>query len=93
MPTQKTRAKKQEHHFCSKECVGGSNSKGLLKDKKEKTMLKKYGNKSFTATKEFQDKFTANCLKKYGVKSHLEVPEILNKIMYDSLFGSSANPS
>lgn len=77
---QKTRAKKQEHHFCSKECVRDSNSKGLLKGKREKTMLERYGNKSFTATKEFQDKFTANCLKKYGVKSHLEVPEILNKI-------------
>lgn len=77
---QKTRAKNQKHHFCSKKCVRDSTSKGLLKDKKEKTMLERYGNKSFTATKEFQDKFTANCLEKYGVKSHLEVPEILNKI-------------
>jgi hypothetical protein len=81
----KARALKKTTHFCSKKCTKKSMAGGVIKRNIEKTNMQRYGQKSFTATKEFRDAFVANCIEKYGVKSHLEVPQILDKIKKTNL--------
>ncbi|MAE87672.1 MAG: hypothetical protein CMB80_33370 [Flammeovirgaceae bacterium] len=81
----KNRAKSKHMHFCSKTCTHKSMNDGLIKSSIKKTNMERYGHESFTATKEFRDKFERSCIEKYGVKSHLEVPAILEQIKQTNL--------
>lgn len=67
--------------YCSKKCstiaIGSMES---VKGKREQTMLKKFGAKSYMATKEFQDNREENILKKYGVRFYTQTEEYKNSI-------------
>lgn len=62
--------------YCSKKCsiIATSKDENAI-IKREQTMLKKFGTKSFMGTKEFQDNREINMLKKYGVKSYAQTKE------------------
>ena len=62
--------------FCCSTCAS-QNKTWLLN--REKTYIKKYGAKSYTATDECKNKIKQTCLKKYGVENYSQTEEYKNR--------------
>lgn len=62
--------------YCSKKCSTKAISKmENIIQKREQTMLKKYGSKNYMSTQEFQQNKENNMLKKYNVKNYSQTAE------------------
>lgn len=67
--------------YCSKKCSALATGKmDSVKKKREQTMLKRFGAKSYMATKEFQENREENTFKKYGVRFYVQTKEFKNFI-------------
>lgn len=73
----KTESKK--FYFCSIKCQLQSQRTGILKDKKEKTSLERYGVKNPSMIPAIRDKANATNLEKFGVINVSSSPEIKKK--------------
>lgn len=63
--------------WCSAKC---SNKDASKKEKIKQVCLEKYGDTSYTRTKECKEKTRQTCLKKYGVESYSKLPEFTEKM-------------
>lgn len=68
--------------FCSNKCMANSDE---IKEKREETIIKKYGVKSYVETEEFKKKAEETSLKNWGVKNPNQSQEIKNKIRQSNL--------
>ena len=70
------RGKRKYKEFCSKECA---NKSGVIKERREQTLLKKYGVVNPWQSTQVKEKIAKTNLKRYGKENPSGVPEIQAK--------------
>lgn len=69
----------KKHVFCTNRCVNNSQKKGILKEKKEKIFLEKYGEKNPFGNEDIRKKISETIKKKFGVDNVSQSKEIKKK--------------